>query len=512
MPRRWNSEGAEKAAAGLDDDDDEGMLGEQLVSSPSDSERPGTCSNLYNHHQSNQPQVHERTGVLNVGGGVRGGAEEGVGVGGGGGGGGGGSGGSASPRPSVCCLDVGIGEERGGGSRRCARQEVAVGDRSGGTAAAPGGKSVRQLVRRRRQRALGAVVSPHLQLRRRIPGSAPIAVLGTRKGGVGGVYCSARSKGLWGGGRGSGCCWGGGSRTRRARLLRGFGLAFCARHLSRSRAAVDGVGVGAVGGGGGDGSPPTSPISPASAWMGACVARFGPPRTPCIPRMTMSSKSLDHSRGSDSETMDAPVAGEHSKKPLPAGAGASGAAVGAAVGGSGGGAGAPSSKSTLSYPKRVGAPTLDLTLISPSSLERSPSTPSSSSSFAGLGSSRLLLQRRDSDMSIIEMMPSDTQVAWCQQALQALDEIFNSLRPKRGFDRDFQLLQQETDSKEFLAEAGGCSIGLLPGNAKKNRYCDVIPFDNSRVKLSNSEVRMTGTSTDIEGTADYINANFVKVK
>ncbi|KAF3815647.1 hypothetical protein GH733_016403, partial [Mirounga leonina] len=45
--------------------------------------------------------------------------------------------------------------------------------------------------------------------------------------------------------------------------------------------------------------------------------------------------------------------------------------------------------------------------------------------------------------------------------------------------------------------------GSLPGNVRKNRYKDVLPYDQTRVILSLLQE---------EGHGDYINGNFIRVR
>ncbi|XP_007892481.2 receptor-type tyrosine-protein phosphatase alpha-like [Callorhinchus milii] len=62
-----------------------------------------------------------------------------------------------------------------------------------------------------------------------------------------------------------------------------------------------------------------------------------------------------------------------------------------------------------------------------------------------------------------------------------------------GFLEDFELIGQAGRKQPKTA-------GLLPGNANKNRYKDVVPYEHSRVKLPPSLN---------DPSSDYINANFI---
>ncbi|XP_071945732.1 tyrosine-protein phosphatase non-receptor type 11-like [Antedon mediterranea] len=63
---------------------------------------------------------------------------------------------------------------------------------------------------------------------------------------------------------------------------------------------------------------------------------------------------------------------------------------------------------------------------------------------------------------------------------------------KAGFEEEFENLQQ-MDSKYLLPR----KVGAMPDNKAKNRYKNILPFDHTRVLLTDSE------------SGDYINANYI---
>jgi protein tyrosine phosphatase len=70
---------------------------------------------------------------------------------------------------------------------------------------------------------------------------------------------------------------------------------------------------------------------------------------------------------------------------------------------------------------------------------------------------------------------------------------------KDGFEEEFEALCRKTTGSEFVTARGGVDAGALTPNVAKNRYRDVLPFENTRVRLSGDAVRGT----------DYINANAI---
>ena len=68
------------------------------------------------------------------------------------------------------------------------------------------------------------------------------------------------------------------------------------------------------------------------------------------------------------------------------------------------------------------------------------------------------------------------------------------------YELEFQRLKAFSDSLKQQAEFS-CSEGEMEVNRKKNRYKDILPFDESRVLLSEYP--------GVPGS-DYINANYIK--
>ena len=65
-----------------------------------------------------------------------------------------------------------------------------------------------------------------------------------------------------------------------------------------------------------------------------------------------------------------------------------------------------------------------------------------------------------------------------------------------GFLEEFDELQQDARSKNLTRDEG-----FKPYNADKNRYRNILPFDNNRVKLMDGDPNVPGS--------DYINANYI---
>ncbi|MED6271635.1 Tyrosine-protein phosphatase non-receptor type 21 [Characodon lateralis] len=62
-------------------------------------------------------------------------------------------------------------------------------------------------------------------------------------------------------------------------------------------------------------------------------------------------------------------------------------------------------------------------------------------------------------------------------------------------------LLKEFESVPKRPPGGECTIALLPENRDKNRFVDVLPYDNTRVELVPTKENNTG----------YINASHIKV-
>lgn len=70
---------------------------------------------------------------------------------------------------------------------------------------------------------------------------------------------------------------------------------------------------------------------------------------------------------------------------------------------------------------------------------------------------------------------------------------------KAGFWEEFESLQQQEFKHLYSRKEGS-----KPENRNKNRYKNILPFDDTRVKLKNVDPNLLG--------ADYINANYIKWK
>uniref|UniRef100_A0A7N6FAI5 protein-tyrosine-phosphatase n=1 Tax=Anabas testudineus TaxID=64144 RepID=A0A7N6FAI5_ANATE len=75
----------------------------------------------------------------------------------------------------------------------------------------------------------------------------------------------------------------------------------------------------------------------------------------------------------------------------------------------------------------------------------------------------------------------------------------NSEKPKQGFWEEFEVLQQQECKLLYPRKEG-----QKPENKSKNRYKNILPFDTTRVEISE-------TDPDVPGS-DYINANYIRVK
>ncbi|XP_067883477.1 tyrosine-protein phosphatase non-receptor type 6-like [Heterodontus francisci] len=84
-----------------------------------------------------------------------------------------------------------------------------------------------------------------------------------------------------------------------------------------------------------------------------------------------------------------------------------------------------------------------------------------------------------------------------ENRVQELNKTENPNVAKGGFWKSFQALQKQEDvKKQSRAE------GQRPENKSKNRYKNILPFDNTRVILHTKE--------SSPPYADYINANYIK--
>ncbi|KAL3063793.1 hypothetical protein OYC64_000179 [Pagothenia borchgrevinki] len=73
----------------------------------------------------------------------------------------------------------------------------------------------------------------------------------------------------------------------------------------------------------------------------------------------------------------------------------------------------------------------------------------------------------------------------------------NSEKPKQGFWEEFEVLQQQECKLLYPRKEG-----QKPENKSKNRYKNILPFDTTRVELSEADPDCPGS--------DYINANYIR--
>ncbi|XP_071683148.1 protein-tyrosine-phosphatase PTP1-like [Lolium perenne] len=85
-----------------------------------------------------------------------------------------------------------------------------------------------------------------------------------------------------------------------------------------------------------------------------------------------------------------------------------------------------------------------------------------------------------------------SEVKYCKKALKAFDQ---KLKQPLVISREFRDL---TDLRKTLQSTQNFKVALDPDNRKRNRFTDVIPFDETRIRLRSS----TGN--------DYINACLIK--
>nr|XP_057940054.1 tyrosine-protein phosphatase non-receptor type 11b isoform X2 [Doryrhamphus excisus] len=74
----------------------------------------------------------------------------------------------------------------------------------------------------------------------------------------------------------------------------------------------------------------------------------------------------------------------------------------------------------------------------------------------------------------------------------------NSEKPKQGFWEEFEVLQQQECKLLYPRKEG-----MKPENKSKNRYKNILPFDNTRVEIRDTDPEVPGS--------DYINANYIRV-
>lgn len=95
---------------------------------------------------------------------------------------------------------------------------------------------------------------------------------------------------------------------------------------------------------------------------------------------------------------------------------------------------------------------------------------------------------------------TEQQVGFCREAFHRLAKKLNVVGGRRTIAREFDsLLVDRTQMNKFLARA---TIGRLEANQRRNRYLDVLPYDDTRVPL---EVPVNSSGL----VSSYINASYV---
>ncbi|XP_043713351.1 protein-tyrosine-phosphatase PTP1 [Telopea speciosissima] len=92
---------------------------------------------------------------------------------------------------------------------------------------------------------------------------------------------------------------------------------------------------------------------------------------------------------------------------------------------------------------------------------------------------------------------SPDQLRYCSEALSHLKE---KRRMPEKISQEFELLQANRIKKTDMSKS--CRAAIDHTNREKNRYLDVLPFDQNRVLLNSSEDRRSSGR-------DYINASFI---
>ncbi|GAB2271956.1 tyrosine protein phosphatase 1 [Dionaea muscipula] len=119
-----------------------------------------------------------------------------------------------------------------------------------------------------------------------------------------------------------------------------------------------------------------------------------------------------------------------------------------------------------------------------------------SSSFSAASSSTKLFDLASESTPNLSLTPD--HIKRCSQALKVFKD---NLQNPKNIDREFRSLQEKRIRLSGID--GMCSVATDPVNRSKNRYSDILPFDNTRVVLKSSK--------DYRPSArGYINASFVQ--
>lgn len=93
---------------------------------------------------------------------------------------------------------------------------------------------------------------------------------------------------------------------------------------------------------------------------------------------------------------------------------------------------------------------------------------------------------------------SSHQIKYCSQALTFLKD--KKINHRRSLSHEFDILQ--ANRMRALEGENRCSVAYNSNNISKNRYTDVVPFDDNRVVLNSCKDYRTSSK-------GYINASFI---
>eukprot|EP00850_Spirogloea_muscicola_P012580 SM000082S22822 [mRNA] locus=s82:175832:178891:- [translate_table: standard] len=157
-------------------------------------------------------------------------------------------------------------------------------------------------------------------------------------------------------------------------------------------------------------------------------------------------------------------------------------------------------------------------------MDDSPATPSPGSaaydrparlSMDGSG----LLESSSSELTALQLQTCERALLQLQQSIEELERPLNGRLT--GLDRAFaalevllalrqivaecpiSFLQQKAEATSRPREAARITAAYLPANRDKNRYADVLPYDEHRVRLK-------GPRRHNQDGSDYINASHIK--
>uniref|UniRef100_A0A9L0JDY9 protein-tyrosine-phosphatase n=1 Tax=Equus asinus TaxID=9793 RepID=A0A9L0JDY9_EQUAS len=112
------------------------------------------------------------------------------------------------------------------------------------------------------------------------------------------------------------------------------------------------------------------------------------------------------------------------------------------------------------------------------------------------GPSARLSIRRDRPLSVhLNLGQKGNRKTSCPIKVSQFEGHFMKLQADSNY-----LLSKEYEDLKDVGRSQSCDIALLPENRGKNRYNNILPYDASRVKLSN---------VDDDPCSDYINASYI---